>query len=603
MQASRSLTVIIPISRMFGRLNELRKTLTRTYDLDVILVHDVKDQFTSPELHQMIIEIDNPAIKILEGEFGSPGAARNAGLEIVDTEWVTFWDSDDIACHHKYVETIRNKTKEIDIIVCQYNVNFTSASNTKIATTNSMSLEDLAIELGLWRMIFRRSHIGETRFTNLLMGEDQLFFLEILEKEPRIDFSTEIVYSYSVGNNSQLTSDPFALSQLDSVIKSLMQNNRENSSRLRTFKRILILRQLISALSSRYVKGKFHLLRIFLLKVLKKREIFEYFQAALTIYSKLTYRKYKSNCTTVLNGGLGNQLFQLAFSLAQSEDRITLNANIGKVPSNSKNGLPDISHFWLPTRVRLEWLKRNGIFSKKFGNLLLINEISPNIFLRQLNRNIAVGLNMTLTILFFKHKMRIRIFNGKDKRSSDRNYLNFGYFQTSEWAKLPYVYEELSKIHAKQISTSTNLLIKEAEKVFPIIMHLRFGDYLLESNFGNLSANYYQKCLDELSTTLPNSPIWVFSDDKSKSTDLLKQMRNPKYRYIDTDAMNSAEILELMRHGAAFIIANSSFSWWGAFLRDNVFAPVIAPTPWFKNIDTSENLIPREWLVRSADWI
>ena len=57
--------------------------------------------------------------------------------------------------------------------------------------------------------------------------------------------------------------------------------------------------------------------------------------------------------------------------------------------------------------------------------------------------------------------------------------------------------------------------------------------------------------------------------------------------------------MELMKNCKHNVIANSSFSWWGAWLNDNPNKIVVAPKPWFKNVTHSDN-IPDEWITLNA---
>jgi hypothetical protein len=61
-----------------------------------------------------------------------------------------------------------------------------------------------------------------------------------------------------------------------------------------------------------------------------------------------------------------------------------------------------------------------------------------------------------------------------------------------------------------------------------------------------------------------------------------------------------AETLELMRHCHAYVIANSTFSWWGAYLSYNFDSIKVGPTPWFKGEPSPKDIIPRSWKTFQA---
>jgi len=63
---------------------------------------------------------------------------------------------------------------------------------------------------------------------------------------------------------------------------------------------------------------------------------------------------------------------------------------------------------------------------------------------------------------------------------------------------------------------------------------------------------------------------------------------------------SSASTLEAMRFGRGYVIANSTFSWWGAYLSHTDHAEVIAPDPWFQGMDSPDSLIPRNWQKRNS---
>src|SRR5690606_26072631 len=119
-----------------------------------------------------------------------------------------------------------------------------------------------------------------------------------------------------------------------------------------------------------------------------------------------------------------------------------------------------------------------------------------------------------------------------------------------------------------------------------VSLHVRRGDYVqLQSahNFhGVLPLTYYKRAILLLKEKLERFTIFVFSDDLDWVRSNL-QAETPvvyvDYRSDDKTATDLA-LMSLCKHN---IIANSSFSWWGAWLNRNPGKQVIAPKPWFRD--------------------
>ena len=131
---------------------------------------------------------------------------------------------------------------------------------------------------------------------------------------------------------------------------------------------------------------------------------------------------------------------------------------------------------------------------------------------------------------------------------------------------------------------------------------MRLGDYKNKAEFGIPSLKYYRNAIDFISTLIDISSIWVFSDEP----DLAKQKLTPVIpnvhtRWIGNIDDSAAATLDLMRNGVGYVIANSSFSWWAAFLSHNKNAPVVAPVPWFNRNNEPKNLYPAHWKLMSSD--
>lgn len=123
-------------------------------------------------------------------------------------------------------------------------------------------------------------------------------------------------------------------------------------------------------------------------------------------------------------------------------------------------------------------------------------------------------------------------------------------------------------------------------------LHVRRSDYLTHINcFEILGMDYYERAMEKCNSTR----YMIFSDDIKWCKENFKGNR-----YIFVEGNNAITDLFLMSRCTNNIIANSSFSWWAAYLNDNPGKMVIAPKKWFgpelaKTHDTKD-LIPEEWI-------
>lgn len=133
-----------------------------------------------------------------------------------------------------------------------------------------------------------------------------------------------------------------------------------------------------------------------------------------------------------------------------------------------------------------------------------------------------------------------------------------------------------------------------------ISLHIRRGDYVKKKRYQELyaecSTNYYLKAVQYFEKKYPNFTVFVFSDDIEW---VRKNLRLPcKCVYVSHNkGKDSFEDLRLMSSCTHNIIANSTFSWWGAWLNNNPEKIVIAPKKWFKDDSIVQtDIIPAEWI-------
>jgi Glycosyl transferase family 11 len=130
-----------------------------------------------------------------------------------------------------------------------------------------------------------------------------------------------------------------------------------------------------------------------------------------------------------------------------------------------------------------------------------------------------------------------------------------------------------------------------------ISVHVRRGDYVSQpaasAYFHTCQPAYYKRAMDKMLEHEPHAEFFVFSDDMAWSREHIRPHR--PLHFVDLNAPASVD-LHLLSSCSHHIMANSSFSWWGAWLNDSPTKRVIAPVLWFKDpsIDTRD-LLPSTW--------
>jgi hypothetical protein len=119
----------------------------------------------------------------------------------------------------------------------------------------------------------------------------------------------------------------------------------------------------------------------------------------------------------------------------------------------------------------------------------------------------------------------------------------------------------------------------------------------LESGIGILPFEYYSKGLSKLIDELPNSEIWLFSNDLEKAKAIFSQWQGKAIRFIEDDWNSTVATFEAMRLGHGYLIANSTFSYWAALLSKFPNPVVIAPSPWFLHSTGPREILPSNWKV------
>lgn len=298
-----------------------------------------------------------------------------------------------------------------------------------------------------------------------------------------------------------------------------------------------------------------------------------------------------------LTGGLGNQLFQLAAGLSMAGDGNLLISEKNGRPRTNSSDQPELFSFILPSNVEKWEQSRFSNFNSRTCGYVIRMGVSPRKLERLsiIEHSIRFAASVANSI-FFRDIVKVMKVKGVGyTQFTSRSNMLIGYFQSFKYAERPDVFEKLSQLRLISPGPTARDLIQQAEIELPLIIHLRRGDYSSETSFGLLGVEYYLSSVNDLLRSSEVRSIWVFTDDLQEAESLFQGKFALPTRFIsDIDGSDSAS-LEVMRYGKAYVIGNSSFSWWAAFLKYDNSARVIAPKPWFVGQDEPKYLIPPSW--------
>ena len=292
-----------------------------------------------------------------------------------------------------------------------------------------------------------------------------------------------------------------------------------------------------------------------------------------------------------ITGGLGNQMWQYAFAIALKH----------KHP-NEKVYI-DIQHY-------------HTIFFKKYKGINLhngyeIESVFPNANMpvagfRQLtkisywipnyvlSRSCRRLLPLRKTEYMSSYSMNYTFDKEALEREGDCYYE--GYWQSVNY--FTEIKTELQEVFMHPAPNEYNAaLIKKMDQTESVGLHVRRGDYLNEPEFrGICSVEYYHKAIKDVVSDGKKHSFFIFSNDIDWCRENLSPLmigHNTLFVSGNT-GINSCWDMFLMMHCKDLIIANSSFSWWGAFLNKQVNR-VYVPEPWL-NRDCEMDLYADSWI-------
>jgi hypothetical protein len=284
-----------------------------------------------------------------------------------------------------------------------------------------------------------------------------------------------------------------------------------------------------------------------------------------------------SGITIELTGGLGNQLFILAAGFAQARRlNCHLYIDASRYTGVEARGL-EIDEFVIPNSSVVTTTLKNRQYAR------LAQKVKP--------------------FAPFAQKRFVEKSFGYDSNINDVTIGTrmVGYFQSPKYFE-GYETEVLRIIQSCSAFKNNKQSDLQTPRTRIAHVHIRRGDYLnpeTQDFHGLATFQFFRNADSLLDTLIGPHAVKVFTD----SEDLVKREIEslPNWEITPSNGFSPLEVMQKMSRADGFVISNSSFSWWAAWIQSQITATtVIAPRPWFKNRESASDLLLADWITLGA---
>jgi hypothetical protein len=274
-----------------------------------------------------------------------------------------------------------------------------------------------------------------------------------------------------------------------------------------------------------------------------------------------------------LTGGLGNQMFQYAFGLSL-KDRCQF----------------DVSYFFDDPGYRKLELQNFNIT----GRILSVEEVQLH------PRSGKIGKLLDAVLPYYKKAIVHEKKYGFDERlfKVSENSQVLGYFQSEKYfSKVAGKVREQFTLKS-ELDEANLELYNQIRSTEAVSIHVRRGDYIGNPLFPIYGRDYYFKAIEMIRASVKDPAYYIFSSDLDWCRENLSEV--DECRFVDINDESRAYFdLFLMSQCRHNIIANSSLSWWAAWLNAHPGKIVITPPKWVNSIEQfflNEDILPQRWL-------
>lgn len=284
-----------------------------------------------------------------------------------------------------------------------------------------------------------------------------------------------------------------------------------------------------------------------------------------------------------LSGGLGNQMFQYAFGRTLAKRLgVELKLELTDHTLNIHNGFELDRIFNIKAKESSQ------------ADLKAVMGLQRFSIIRKAFKVLPLGMLLKSTVVYEPHFH----FAPQMLALPDNSYV-YGYWQSEKY--FSEIENEIRsdfsfKLPLSKANTGLAEMIKSTNSVS---LHVRRNDFAknsaINATHGLCSLEHYEAAIQYLNKRVESPHYFVFSDDITWVRNNLKVDCNLQYveHNFGADSYNDMRLMSLCKH---HIIANSSFSWWGAWLNQSSDKIVIAPKRWFLNDSNTKDLIPQHWV-------
>lgn len=579
------------------------------HNLEILLVDDGSND-GSEKICDEYEKIDS-RIRVLHKKNGGPSEARNAAIEQAKGAYIAFVDGDDWIDEDMYENMYYSmKSSDAELAVCTYKTvskkHISDPTNdTIIYFEKDEALEsfireeeDISIQNAAWNKLFKKELLRELRFPVGKLYEEIVFTTKLLHEANKVVYLNQGYYNYVVdrsgsimnaGINARIFTDQIPLyCEKRNYLHSIDREDLVGIHNFFFYKRLLLhylelqknkpenykefSKQIVNIIKSEneYISAAYET-DVSTRNEKMKMKIFRKSSKGYYYFNLINEKyiipqkqiKYAANIPLIvvqLSGGLGNQMFQYALYM--------------QLKASGKNvKIDDITEY----KGRNARPIRLSVFGAKYPTPTETEMKCLTDSYLDIVSKIRRKLTGRKTAEYMEHSSQR--FDEK-VLEMDRAYL-VGWWQSEKYFKnIKEKVIDAFTFRQMQLSEEMQRYKEAMENTNSVSVHIRRGDYLLvdEVYGGICTEEYYEKAMKKMEEEVPDCHFFVFTNDVPW---VKEHMSGANVTVVEgNDEDNGYIDMYLMTCCKHYILANSSFSWWGCYLNTSRDKKVIAPKKW-----------------------